>query len=62
MRDDAIWRAGATFDELVRVQQIDGQAEALAVERALLTNERNRIIGRAAQRVRYARLKQTVDK
>ncbi len=51
----SVWREGATVDEKIEVQRIDREMENLAVQRAVLAQERAKITNRACQRARYKR-------
>ncbi len=52
---DSVWREGATMGEKMEVQRIDREMENLAVQRAVLAQERAKITNRACQRERYKR-------
>lgn len=48
-----LWRAGATPEELARVDEIDRLVADLEAQRAVLVVERLRICNRACQRQHY---------
>lgn len=52
------WRDYLTKDEAARIAAIDRDAQKTDDHRRSLTTERNRIVNRAIQRIRYAEAKQ----
>lgn len=57
MISDRIWRAGATADELAKIEALDKEMAALRERSAAISFERQRIANRACQRARYQRRK-----